>query len=86
MTLLEKRMVAVNVEIKPQDTLGPYDPVILENKGGLMYIRKADVQIESPHAVLNSDAKLSDDHSQIYVQSWWYTSLKARYNAEHLKG
>jgi prolyl oligopeptidase PreP (S9A serine peptidase family) len=86
MTLLEKRMVAVNVELKPAETLVPYDPVILEDRGGLKHIRKADVTIESPHAVLNSDARLSEDGTHVHVQSWWYNALIARYNHEHLKG
>lgn len=80
MSLIEKRMIAVH--IKPAEELRAFDPVMLEDIGGRMRIRKADPAIEHPHAILNSDHKIDAD-GMIVVPSWWYKALVSRFNAEH---
>lgn len=81
MTLHEKKMTAIRLEITPPETLKAFDPVILENRGGMFILRKADLVKETPHAILNSDAQIDGD--KIYVPSWWHQALVNRYNAEH---
>lgn len=85
MTLVEKRMRAVDIQ-PASEPLKPGDAIILENVGGLFQLRRANVDIETPHAILNSDCTYSEDGTELHVPSWWFTALVKRYNAEHAHG
>ena len=81
--MYEKRMIAVHLDkTHEQSPLKAYDPIMLENVGGRMFIRKADPMTETPHAILNSDFSIDAD-GMILIPSWWYAALVKRYNAEH---
>lgn len=84
MTMIEKRLIGVKVEIKEGQSLLAFDPVMLENRGGLFLIRKADLKTETPHAILNSDCEIRN--GTIYVPAWWHKALMMRYEAEHNHG